>query len=115
MMASKEIVKHPHSINNCHKSPQYRGKTKRQVARGSGKHRAHIPKMSWMIKPKTAILKLHVASAPYSPMKCTQVSTAYDITTCGTSGYEFQVCVTAWVQISSNYKYRVKFSSLMHT
>lgn len=43
----------------------------------------------------------------------TQGSTAYDITTCGTSGYEFQICITAQVQVSSSYK--VKFCSLMHT
>lgn len=63
MITSREVPTRPHPINNSHKSLQYRGKTKRSVASGSGNHHAYIHKITWMIKPNAAILKLHIASA----------------------------------------------------
>lgn len=60
-ITTREDSKCPHPVNNSHKSLQYRGKTKRSVA--SSRHQAHTHRITWMIKPKTAILKPKVASA----------------------------------------------------
>lgn len=90
-ITTREDSTRPHPVNNSHKSLQYTGKIKRSAA--SSTHQTYIHRITWLIKPKTAILKPNVASATsHSHMKRIQVTTACHITAGQTLGCTFQDC-----------------------